>query len=69
MKHHIAISDSHPDRFPHGLVDVHVHTAAASGRETRRPEVATMGLPCLHSRAEWESEPLPIVRGAEETLA
>ncbi len=73
MSRRVAIIDGHPDpsrsRFVHGLADAYAEGAGRVGHETRRIEVATLDLPLLRSRADWEGEPVAAVRAVQETIA
>lgn len=73
MSRRIAIIDGHPDtgrgRLVHGLADAYAEGAASAGHETRRVEVATLDIPLLRSREEWERAPSPAVTAVQETIA
>lgn len=73
MSRRIVIIDGHPDpgrsRFVQGLVDAYAKGAADADHETRRIDVATVELPYLRSRPEWEGEPSPLIRQMQETIA
>jgi putative NADPH-quinone reductase len=69
----ILIIDGHPDpdrgRFVHALADRYADGAAAGGHETRRLDIAAMGLGPLISRADWEDgEPSATILAAQEAI-
>lgn len=73
MTRRIVIIDGHPDpdpgRFVHALADSYARGAAAGGHEVRRIEIATLELPLLRSRREWEEEPPPQVKELQDSIA
>jgi len=72
MARHIVIIQGHPDstrqHFGHALADAYAKGAEAAGHEVERLEVAALDLPPLHSRAEWEAEPPPRVKAAQDAI-
>lgn len=71
----IAIVQGHPDsgvaHYGHALAEAYAAGAAAGGHEVRRIDVAALGIPPLHSKAEWDQAPPgegPI-REAQDLLA
>jgi putative NADPH-quinone reductase len=72
MKKHILIIQGHPDpahHFGHSLANAYAQGAEKAGHEVKWLTIASLELPVLHSKAEWEAEPaLPSIRTSQEAL-
>ncbi|MDB5971213.1 MAG: hypothetical protein JWQ90_3663 [Hydrocarboniphaga sp.] len=63
MGKRIAIIQGHPDisdhHLGHALARAYCEAAERAGHEVRQLNVAELDIPMLHSKAEWESGPVP----------
>lgn len=68
----ILLLQGHPDagapHFCHALADAYAESAQRAGHEVRRLDIATLDFPVLRSRREWEGEPVPDIRRAQDDL-
>jgi putative NADPH-quinone reductase len=72
MKKHILIIQGHPDpahHFGHSLANAYAQGAESSGHEVKWLTIASLALPPLHSKREWDAEPTsPAVHSSQEAL-
>lgn len=73
MSRRIVIIQGHPDpaqgHLCHALADAYAQAAEEHGREIRRIDVASLNLPLLQTKADWETgTPPDAVRAAWQTL-
>jgi len=73
MGRRIALIDGHPDpdraRLCHALATAYAEGAESAGREVRRAEVATLDIPLLRTKADYEQgAPPPDVRRVQEAI-
>ncbi|HSW14085.1 MAG TPA: NAD(P)H-dependent oxidoreductase [Solimonas sp.] len=74
QRRRIVIIQGHPDgqalHFCHALAEAYAGAALSSGHEVRRLEVASLGLPLLQSKQEWESAETSVqVHSAQDAIA
>ncbi|MES1264840.1 MAG: NAD(P)H-dependent oxidoreductase, partial [Variovorax sp.] len=59
----VLILQGHPDarspHFEHALADAYAHGAQHAGHLLRKVDVAALDFPLLHSKREWDEQPLP----------
>lgn len=73
MTRNVLLIDAHPDadpaRFIHALAEAYAAGATEAGHAVRRIELATLDIPLLRSRGEWQDHAAsPVVRAAQEDI-
>lgn len=68
----ILLLQGHPDattrHFCHALADAYADGARQAGHAVRRLDITTLDFPVLRSRREWEGEPVPAIRAAQDDV-
>lgn len=67
-----VIVDGHPDadraRFVHALADAYAGGASQAGHAIRRVEAATIDIPVLRSRSDWEALPPAAIAQVQQAI-